>query len=129
MRAFHYMKANWNQGPPEKEGVASDQIVLRVRENPEMDKKFEEDLETDWRYLSWWNNKVCFVDGCKNTDETCKSTFGEGHATHALLSQAITPPICSESAFIKSQQFTEDTIDFIETIKRTLSLMRLFSFS
>ena len=59
--------------------------MLRVRENPEMDRKFEEDLETDWRYLAWWNNKVSFVDGCKNTDQECSIKFAEGHVTHSLL--------------------------------------------
>jgi hypothetical protein len=94
-----------------------------------MDRKFEEDLESDWRYLSWWSNKVSFVDGCKNTDTECVHRFAEGHVTHSLLTQAITPPIYSEAAFIKSQQFTEDIIDFIDTIKKMLSLLRLFSFS
>lgn len=78
VRAFYYKKAKWNQGPPEKDGIPGQQIVLRVRENPEQDRKFEEDLETDWRYLSWWNNKVSFVEGCKDTDEHCKSRFAEG---------------------------------------------------
>ena len=129
VRAFHYQKAEWNQGTPEKPGIPGDRIVLRVRENPEMDRKFEEDLESDWRYLCWWSNKVSFVDGCKNTDTECNNRFAEGHVTHSLLTQAITPPIYSEAAFIKSQQFTEDIIDFIDTIKKTLSLLRLFSFS
>jgi hypothetical protein len=62
---------------------------LRVRENKEFDKMFLEDTEFDWSYLSWWNYKVCFVDGCANDAEKCEVTYGEGHATHALLAQAI----------------------------------------
>jgi hypothetical protein len=59
--------------------------VIRVRENPEQDRKFEEDLETDWRYFSWWKNKCCIIDGCKDTDEICKPCFSEGNLTHSLL--------------------------------------------
>merc|ERR1711939_125215 len=110
-------------------GVPATQIVLRVRENPEFDKLFLEDTEADWRYISWWNNKVCFVDGCNNDAEQCEVTFGEGHVTHSLLSQAITPPICSESAHLKTTMHTQDVIEFIDTIKKTLCLLRLFSFS
>jgi len=69
----------------DKPGVPGEQIVIRARENKDFDRKFEEDLESDWRYLSWWNNKTCFVTNCRNTDESCNVTFAEGHETHALL--------------------------------------------
>jgi len=75
---------------------------MRIRENLEFDAEFEEDYEPDWNYVMWWNNKVSFVDGCRqNLDEGCKAEIKKGHLTHALLSQACEPPVCSMDAFMK----------------------------
>lgn len=55
VRAFHYQKANWNQSKNiENPGVASEQILVRMRENMEFDAMFLEDSECDWTYMTWW---------------------------------------------------------------------------
>jgi hypothetical protein len=42
-----------------------------MRENLEFDKVFLEDFEPDWRYMSWHNNKVGFVNDTKDVDVHC----------------------------------------------------------
>jgi hypothetical protein len=51
---------------------------VRLRENLEFDREFLEDFEPDWRYMSWWNNKVAFLNGCKDTDPKCKAVLLPG---------------------------------------------------
>lgn len=60
VRAFHFRRSVWNQGPAGEEGIGSDQILLKLRENLEFDRDYMEDYEPDWRYVSWWNNKCAF---------------------------------------------------------------------
>jgi hypothetical protein len=129
VRAFHFRRCKWNMSrDPENPGVSSDNIVLRIRENLAFDPEFDEDYEPDWRYAMWWNNKVSFVEGCKESqDNNCKAHIANGHATHGLLTQCCEMPHCSEQA----QMMASDTtfIEFTETMRQTLRLLRLFSFS
>ena len=68
VRAFHFRECKWNQSRDQANpGVSQDNIVMRIRENLEFDAEFEEDYEPDWRYVMWWNNKVSFVEGCKQS--------------------------------------------------------------
>jgi len=60
---------------------------MQIRENLEFDAEFEEDYEPDWRYVMWWNNKVSFVEGCRNNQtDNCNATIEKGALTHGLLS-------------------------------------------
>ena len=128
VRAFHYRRCKWNQGESaENPGVGTDCLVLRVRENLEYDESFAEDYEPDWRQVMWWNNKVSFVEGTKETDEKCNSRIAEGQLTHSILVQAIQPPCCSTTAQIRTGDYSD--IEFIDTIKKTLRLTRLLAFS
>lgn len=127
VRAFHYRRSKWNQDCGSHKGVSDRQVLLRIRENLEFDREFLEDYEPDWRYVSWWNNKVTFMEGCKDTDEVCDARIMEGQLTHSLLSQSIVPPFCSDQAHAITTDFTE--VEFINTVKQTLRLIRLFSFS
>ena len=129
VRAFHFSNCKWNQSLDQTNpGVPPENIVMRIRENLEFDAKFEEDYEPDWRYVMWWNNKVSFVDGCKqNQENNCNAQIAPGHLTHGLLSQACEPPNCSEAASIMCKDL--QYIEFTDTVKKTLRLLRLFSFS
>lgn len=49
-----------------------------MRENIEYDREFLEDTEPDWKYMSWWNNKVAFVKGTKDIDGMCNSKLMDG---------------------------------------------------
>ena len=100
VRAFHFQECKWNQSRDQgNPGVANDNIVMRIRENLEFDEAFEEDYEPDWRYVMWWNNKVSFVEGCRNNmDSNCNAQIAAGAVTHCLLSQACEPPNCSQTA-------------------------------
>ena len=101
--------------------------MLRIRENLEFDKEFLEDDENDWRQVVWWANKCSFVNGCKDTDAKCNVQIAEGQETHCLLTQAIGNEVCSEQAYLTAQDYTP--IEFIDTMKKTLRLLRLLSFS
>lgn len=84
--AFHYRRCKWNHGESnENQGVGADTIVLRIRENLEYDESFAEDYEPDWRQVMWWNNKVSFVEGTKETDAKCNWQIAEGQVTHSIL--------------------------------------------
>ena len=129
VRAFHFRECKWNQSRDQANpGVSPDNIVMRIRENLEFDSEFEEDYEPDWRYIMWWNNKVSFVEGCRqNQTENCNATIEAGALTHGLLSQACEPPNCSMSASLMSKDM--QYIEFTDTVKKTLRLLRLFAFS
>ena len=60
-----------------------------MRENLEFDREFLEDFEPDWRYMSWWQNKVGFVKGAKEIDGSCKSELCNDQVCHALMAQSI----------------------------------------
>lgn len=101
---------------------------MRIRENLEFDEKFEEDYEPDWRYVMWWNNKVSFVEGCRNDMETgCDAQIAAGALTHGMLSQACEAqgPQDTTGDIVKNLEF----IEFTDTVKKTLRLLRLFAFS
>lgn len=129
VRAFHFRNSKWNQSRDQANpGVPPENIVMRIRENLEFDAEFEEDYEPDWRYVMWWNNKVSFVEGCRQDQEdNCNAQIANGHLTHVLLSQACEPPSTSEAASMicKDLQY----IEFTDTVKKTLRLLRLFAFS
>jgi cancer susceptibility candidate protein 1 len=77
VRAFHFRKAQWNQGIAGEEGISSEQVLIRLRENLEYDRNFLEDFEPDWRYVAWWRNKVAFQQGCKDTDPKCNAQLAD----------------------------------------------------
>lgn len=93
----------------------------------EFDEEFEEDYEPDWMYVQWWNNKVSFMEGCKQSQaDNCKAEIMEGQETHATLQQA-TQGLCTPQATSTSGVVTY--IEFTDTVKKTLRLLRLFAFS
>ena len=128
VRAFHLRCCKWNQGvSPDNPGVGPDNIVMQIRENLEHDEAFEEDHEPDWSYVMWWNNKVSFVEGCKQSQEdNCKAEIMQGKETHATLTQACVG-VCSPQALTTAGEVTY--IEFTDTVKKTLRLLRLFAFS
>jgi cancer susceptibility candidate protein 1 len=126
VRAFHFRKAKWNQGAGGEEGIGSQQVIVRLRENLEFDREFLEDYEPDWKYVAWWNNKVSYQQGAKDTDSKCNATVTEGTLTHSLLSQAIESQ-ASTQAYQTSIDYSR--VEFNDTIKKTLRLLRLLSFS
>ena len=120
VRSFAFRSCRWNQS------IEPDNIVLKVRENLEFDREFFEDHEPDWRYLMWWPNKCSFVR-CSDLDETPDVRISQGHETHAILSLALQNGHVSAEAFERSQQYSY--IDFIDTLKKTLRLTRVLSFT
>lgn len=97
--------------------------MVRLRENPDKDRKFLEDDESDWKYIMWWPNKVSYIK-CKNSDETFNKSF-DGD-THSILPLAVKEKH-SENACEQCQYYHD--IDFIDNVMRTLRLTRLLSFT
>lgn len=101
-------------------------MLIRLRENLEYDREFLEDYEPDWRYVAWWGNKCAFQKGCKDTDTKCNAQLAEGQVTHGLLAQSIESQ-CSLQAYQTCIDYTQ--VELVNTLKKTLRLLRLFSFS
>lgn len=96
---------------------------MRLRENPDNDRVFLEDDESDWQSLMWWPNKVAYIK-CKNCDSTFNQEFQK--ETHSILPLAV-KGVQSENA-VEMCQYYHD-IDFIDNIIRVLRLTRLLAFT
>ena len=67
------------------------------------------------------------MTGCKESQEdNCKAEIMDGQETHATLKLA-TVGLCTEQATTTCGEVTY--IEFTDTVKKTLRLMRLFAFS
>jgi len=55
-----------------------------MRENIEYDREFLEDTENDWKYVSWYNNKVQLVKKARDIDHACHATLLDGCLSHAM---------------------------------------------
>lgn len=94
LKAFAFQSIKWNQAAP------VENIVCRIRENPDYFRKFLEDDESDWKSLCWWNNKVSYIKA-RNCDESFDGDFLPGQLTHIMLSCAVNG-VQSEQAAEKS---------------------------
>lgn len=119
MRSFAYRSCKWNKS------IDPENIVIKIRENLEFDREFFEDHEPDWKYVMWWPNKCAFVR-CSDDAESCDTRLTAGHETHALLNICLENRVTDE-AYQRSLQF--GYIDFIDTVRKTLRLTRIVSFT
>lgn len=76
------------QSVKQSQDASPENIVVRLRENPDNDRVFLEDDESDWKTVMWWNNKVSYIKS-KNSDEKFNSQIEDGQVTHAMLSLAV----------------------------------------
>ena len=119
LKVFSFQSVKWSQ-------QASDEnIVVRLRENPDNDKFFLEDDESDWKSIMWWNNKVAYIN-CRNCADKFDASIMDGQATHSILSLAV-QGVQSDDAVENCQMYHD--IDFIDTVKKTLRLTRLLAFT
>jgi len=96
-----------------------------LRENPDNDRVFLEDDESDWKTVMWWANKVSYIKS-KNCDEKFNPDIEDGQATHAMLSLAV-EGMQSQNAVEQCTYYHD--IDFIDNVQRTLRLLRLLAFT
>jgi hypothetical protein len=68
--------------------ASEENIVCRLRENPDNDRVFLEDDESDWKTVMWWSNKVSYIKS-KNSHENFIGDIEDGQATHSILSLAV----------------------------------------
>ena len=119
LKVFAFQSLKWSQqADPEN-------IVCRLRENPDNDRVFLEDDESDWKSVMWWADKVSYIKS-KNCDEAFNKEIEDGQVTHSMLSLAI--------AGVQSQEAVEacssfEDVDFIDTTQRILRLLRLLGFT
>eukprot|EP00347_Sterkiella_histriomuscorum_P021634 403333299 len=119
LRALAIRSSKWNKG------VNTDNIVLKIRDNLEFDREFYEDHEPDWKYMMWWTDKCAFVN-VSDASEQCDTSIKAGHETHGMLNICI-PGQFTEEAIDRCHQYSY--IDFMDTIKKTLRITRLLSFT
>mmetsp|Transcript_5836 Transcript_5836/g.9353 ORF Transcript_5836/g.9353 Transcript_5836/m.9353 type:complete len:194 (-) Transcript_5836:21-602(-) len=119
LKVFAFQSVKWGQkADPEN-------IVVRLRENPDNDRVFLEDDESDWKYIMWWNDKVSYIKA-RNCDAQFTPEIADGQATHSMLSLAVKGQH-SEDAVERCQYYHD--IDFIDNVQRTLRLLRLMAFT
>ena len=82
LKAFAFQSIKWNQQ------ASPENIVCRLRENPDNDRVFLEDDESDWKSIMWWKDKVSYIK-CRNCDPEFNSEIADGQVTHSLLSLAV----------------------------------------
>lgn len=99
--------------------------MVRLRENPDNDRVFLEDDESDWKTVMWWNNKVSYIKS-KNSEEKFNPTIEDGQVTHAMLSLAV-EGMQSQNAVEQCGYYHD--IDFIDNVQRLLRLTRLLAFT
>lgn len=87
-------------------------IVCRLRENPDNDRVFLEDDESDWKTVMWWNNKVSYIKS-KNSHETFNGEIEDGQATHSILCLAV-EGVQSEKCVEECSYYHD--IDFIDNV-------------
>ena len=119
LKVFAFQSIKWNQQAP------AENIVCRLRENPDYDQTFLEDDESDWKSVMWWADKVSYIKS-KNCDEAFNKEIEDGQVTHSMLSLAI--------AGVQSQEAVEacssfEDVDFIDTTQRIVRLLRLLGFT
>jgi hypothetical protein len=119
LKVFAFQSLKWNQQAPEEN------IVLRLRENPDNDRVFLEDDESDWRSVMWWHNKVAYIKA-RNCDEDFNGDFLPEQVTHAMLCLGV-KHMHSEDTFEQSQYLHD--IDFMDNVRRVLRLTRLLAFT
>ena len=119
IKVFAFQSVKWSQN------CETDNIVVRLRENPDNDKVFLEDDESDWKSIMWWRNKVAYIK-CRNCDEIFNGEIEAEQVTHSVLPLAV-QGMQSESAVEQCQYYHD--IDFIDNVQRTLRLLRLLSFT
>jgi hypothetical protein len=119
LKCFAFQSVKQSQMAPEEN------IVCRLRENPDNDRVFLEDDESDWKTVMWWNNKVSYIKS-KNSHENFVPDIEDGQVTHSILSLAV-EGVQSDNCVEQCTYYHD--IDFIDNVQRTLRLMRLLAFT
>lgn len=119
LKVFAFQSIKWNQQS------AQENVVCRLRENPDNFRRFLEDDESDWKSVCWWNNKVSYIKA-RNCDEEYNGEFLDGQLTHSMLCMAVKGVQTEQGA--ERCQYVDD-IDFIDMVARVLRLTRLLSFT
>ena len=100
--------------------------MLRIRENPEYDEEFHEDQEKDWRSIVFWCNKVGLIQA-KDSAEQLNEKLVPDTLTHSTLEILLRKhDLINEDALERMRDV--HLIDFVETLKKMLTLLRIFAF-
>jgi len=104
-----------------------DQAICRIRENLYYEEYDAMDLETETDYKSvlFWPNKCGFVQSLESVSP-CVEDLQHGHLTHSALSLAL-EQVSSPDA-TQRMGVSLSNVRFVETVRKTMSLLRLLSF-
>lgn len=121
VRSFFIKSSRWNHI------INSEKIMLRMRENPELDEDFAEDQEKDWKTIVWWKNKVGAIK-MRDSYENLNENLLDGTLTHARLDLLLTKDNLTAAELIDKFKDTQYIV-FNDTLKRFLKLTKLLSFT
>ena len=119
IRTFAFRSTKWNKE------VDGEVVLARIRENLEYDSFFSEDEEHDWRTVSWYHNKCCLTGLKENSEERKIKPPGE-QITHFLLNLVMKGNCTSEA---ENRMGELRSVKLSDTVKKTLRLLRILSFS
>ena len=110
--------------------------MVRLRENPDNDRVFLEDDESDWKTVMWWNNKVSYIKS-KNSEEKFNPTIEDGQVTHAMRrkrrresrsTHTVSSPEEEEKKIFKIlQEDAQDMLRSSSTLTKQISLKAVIS--
>lgn len=119
IRTFAFRSTKWNKN------VEGEIVLARIRENLEFDSFFSEDEEHDWRTVSWHYNKCCLTELKENSDE--KKIKPPGEQTSHFLLNLVMKNNCTNEAELRMGELR--SVQLSDTVKKTLRLLRVLSFS
>lgn len=125
---FYVQSSKWNCH------MNPNQILVRMRNNPECDEEFQEDQEKDWLSVSWWENK-CEVLRVRESQDEPEKRRVKNTITHTNFYMLLKN--LQENDEVKELIPTGTLDDYFDihnvlvysTLTQFLKLTRLLSFS
>jgi len=114
--------------------LEADRALVRIRENfqcAEFDP-LDPESETDYRSVMFYTDKCCFVDSMESV-YPCNENVREGCETHAsfflCLKQEMQFDEAKQDVFERRTDVSHQNVRLFESVRQTMALMRLLSFT
>jgi len=127
-KSFYIQSSKWNCN------MDNNQILVKMRYNPECDEEFLEDQEKDWLSVSWWENKCEILRVRDSQDEPNKKRIKHTltHTNFFMLMKNMqsydeVKELCPQEAL--NDYFNLHNVLVYNTLLQFLKLTRILSFS
>ncbi|CAD8074725.1 unnamed protein product [Paramecium primaurelia] len=121
VRGFFIESSRWNNSD------TGQQIIAKIKENPEFDEEFAENQEKDWKTIKWWNNK-CAIIQARDSHSKCNQQLLPDTESHCNLEVLLKMHSLTTQDIISKMKDLHYVI-FIETIQQVLRITKLLSFT